>query len=145
MQPEFNQNRNNNFNQIPQANFEAGRGYEIPPNYSSPENLERNNNVERRPNSAEIMQNMPVQPMQVMPTVQMPPVYVAQPTPNAVNSGPQTASDGDVIEKEWVDKAKQILQKTRNDPRTRELAIGELQKDYLRKRYGKEIGTSNQV
>ncbi len=50
------------------------------------------------------------------------------------------AHDDDLIEKEWVDKAKAILAETKDDPYTREREIGKLQTEYIRKRYGREIG-----
>src|SRR5690606_12050692 len=53
---------------------------------------------------------------------------------------PLVAADEDVIEKEWVDKAKQILSQTKDDPYRREEEISRLQMEYLQKRYGKEIG-----
>ncbi|USN96424.1 MAG: hypothetical protein H6797_05125 [Candidatus Nomurabacteria bacterium] len=59
------------------------------------------------------------------------------------NSGPTIASDDDLIEKEWVDRAKGIIAETQNDPYRREQEVNKLQIDYLRKRYGKELGTSN--
>lgn len=52
------------------------------------------------------------------------------------------ANDDDLIEKEWVDKAKQILAETRDDPYAREREIGRLQAEYIRKRYGREIGAA---
>lgn len=55
-------------------------------------------------------------------------------------SAPATASDDDVIEKEWVDHAKKIIEATKNDPHAREEEVSRLQKDYLKKRYGKEVG-----
>ncbi|OYW42113.1 hypothetical protein B7Z28_01765 [Candidatus Saccharibacteria bacterium 32-45-3] len=55
---------------------------------------------------------------------------------------PLVANDDDLIEKEWVDKAKQIISETRDNPHAREEAIARLQADYLRKRYGKELGSS---
>ena len=58
-------------------------------------------------------------------------------------AGPTIASDDDLIEKEWVDKAKKIIADTQNDPYRREQEVSKLQVDYLRKRYGKELGTSN--
>jgi hypothetical protein len=58
----------------------------------------------------------------------------------ADDSSPATAADDDLIEKEWVDKAKQIIAETRDDPHSREKAVNKLQADYLRKRYGKELG-----
>lgn len=58
-------------------------------------------------------------------------------------TGPTIANDDDLIEKEWVDKAKKIIAETQNDPYRREQEVTKLQIDYLRKRYGKELGTSN--
>ncbi len=49
------------------------------------------------------------------------------------------AADDDVIEREWVDKAKKIVAQTKDDPYTQEKEVSKLQADYLKKRYGKEI------
>lgn len=81
-------------------------------------------------------------------TVPLPPPVVSLPTvpvPTAQDdlAGPTIANDDDLIEKEWVDKAKRIITDTQNDPYRREQEVTKLQADYLRKRYGKELGTSN--
>ncbi len=55
---------------------------------------------------------------------------------------PAVAADEDLIEKEWVDKAKQIINQTRDDPARREKEVSRLQADYLKKRYGKQLGAS---
>lgn len=57
---------------------------------------------------------------------------------------PAVAGDDDLIEKEWVDKAKQIISETRDDPAAREKQVGRLQADYLKKRYGKELGATSE-
>lgn len=59
-----------------------------------------------------------------------------------VDDNPSVAADEDLIEKEWVDKAKKIITETRDDPYKREQEVGKLQADYLKKRYGKELGSS---
>ena len=83
-----------------------------------------------------------VDPSQVaLPT----PVPVQQAQDDAATSDddtPQAAADEDLIEKEWGDKAKKIITETRDDPHKQEREVGKLQADYLRKRYGKELGTS---
>lgn len=56
---------------------------------------------------------------------------------------PLVANDDDLIEKEWVDKAKKIIAETRDDPHRREREVGRLQADYLKKRYGKDLGVSD--
>jgi len=63
----------------------------------------------------------------------------AQPTPT---TGPATAADQDVIEKEWVDKADEVVAKTAGQPHAEEDAVEDLQIDYLKKRYGKDVAKS---
>jgi len=74
-------------------------------------------------------------PRSVQPTASSP---IVQP----VTTGPLVAADEDVIEKEWVDKAKKIIQETKDDPHGRTERVNELQRDYLKKRYNKELETS---
>lgn len=63
-------------------------------------------------------------------------------TPPATDDTPLVAGDEDLIEKEWVDRAKQIIERTKDDPYRREHEVNKLQADYLRKRYGRELGDS---
>ncbi len=75
-------------------------------------------------------------------TVAAAPVAPPQaPTDTAVpqSATPLAAADEDLIEKEWVDKAKEIIQQTKDDPHARTAKVNELQRDYLQKRYGKVI------
>ena len=59
-----------------------------------------------------------------------------------IGDTPSLANDDDVIEKEWVDKAKRIVAETKDDPYRREEAVNKLQADYLKKRFGKELGAA---
>lgn len=72
------------------------------------------------------------------------PVVPVQPTPSATPTtvAPLVASDEDLIEKEWVDKAKEIIEQTKDDPHQRTKRVNELQRDYLQKRYGKIVGAT---
>lgn len=83
----------------------------------------------------------PIQAAQVAAPV----VAAPQTTQTAVpaDDNPVAAADEDLIEKEWVDKAKQIISSTRQDPYKQEREVGRLQADYLKKRYGKELGSSS--
>lgn len=72
------------------------------------------------------------------PPVPAEPPVAAQP----VSDSPAVAADEDVIEKEWVDKAKKIILETPDDPHGRASRVNELQRDYLKKRYGKALGAS---
>lgn len=66
----------------------------------------------------------------------------AAPPPPQKESGPSIADDVDVIEKEWVDKAQEVVKKTAGDPHAEEEAVEDLQADYLKKRYGVDINQS---
>ena len=63
----------------------------------------------------------------------------------AVNddANPTVASDGDVIEKEWITKAKSIVSKTSDNPHQQQHQVSKLMIDYVLKRYGRKIGESN--
>ena len=54
-------------------------------------------------------------------------------------ANPAVADDADVIEKEWVEKAKDIVAKTKTDPHQQSLELTNFRHDYMKKRYGKEI------
>lgn len=99
--------------------------------------------VELGAKQAEVAQvAMPALPMPVLASLP----DTVQPTTVAAidDSTPATANDDDLIEKEWVDKAKRILAETRDDPYRRETEVNKLQVEYIRKRYGREIGTASE-
>lgn len=76
---------------------------------------------------------------------------VAQTTPVApvvdgttsAAAAPSTAAHDDIIEKEWVDRAKKIVTDTPDDPHKREEQVTALHNDYLRKRFGKKLGAAS--
>lgn len=84
-------------------------------------------------------------PVASMPAVPLMEVAVAAPptstaaTPPPVMATPAIADDVDVIEKEWVDHATKIIEATNQDPYVEEEAIEDLQVDYMKKRYGKDV------
>lgn len=55
---------------------------------------------------------------------------------------PQIADDSDLIEKEWVVKAKQIVERTKDDPHQQNKEMNLMKADYLKKRYNKDIKLS---
>lgn len=59
------------------------------------------------------------------------------------DNNPTIAEDNDVLEKEWVNKAKAIVNRTKNDPKQQSDEFVKMRYDYVRKRYGKEIVVSN--
>jgi hypothetical protein len=86
-----------------------------------------------------------VNSMPALPQIQTVPVITPvtdEPDDTPSDDLPVVANDDDLIEKEWVDKAKKIIMQTKDDPYRREQEVSRLQADYLRKRYGKEVGSS---
>lgn len=69
------------------------------------------------------------------------PTSVAQPLPVATSDGsmPVIADDADLIEKEWVAKAKEIVERTRHDPYEQNKEVEKMKADYMKKRYNREI------
>lgn len=57
-------------------------------------------------------------------------------TENVVNN---VVDEGDLIEKEWVEKAKQIVEKTRDDPHKQSEELNVFKADYMKQRYNKNI------
>lgn len=55
---------------------------------------------------------------------------------------PAVADDSDLIEKEWVNKAKQIVEHNRDDPYKQSKEITVFKADYMKKRYNKTIKLS---
>ena len=68
---------------------------------------------------------------------------VALPTTPASDS-PAIADDVDVIEKEWVQKAKTIVSQTKDDPHKQSVELTKFKHDYMSKRYGKDIKLPNE-
>ena len=58
----------------------------------------------------------------------------------ALRDIPIIANDDDLIEKEWVERAKRIVSDTKGDPCKREGQVTELKVDYLQKRFGRKLG-----
>lgn len=103
---------------------------------------------EKRDNSIETINTSAAEAAGITaPQVVLPQPVVAQPltdpdsqTVPSDDNATLIANDDDIIEKEWVDKAKKIIAETKDDPYRREVEISKLQIEYIRKRYGREIG-----
>jgi hypothetical protein len=80
-------------------------------------------------------------PSAPVPPVSQPPI-TAQSTVVATppTATPTTAGDSDRIEKEWIDKVKQIISVTADDPHAQQREMSRLVADYVLKRTGRKIG-----
>lgn len=63
------------------------------------------------------------------------------PSSRALIPVPEEAGDNDLIEKEWVLKAKQIVEHTAEDPFVQQQELSKIKADYMKKRYNKDLGT----
>ncbi len=68
------------------------------------------------------------------------PVPVASTT--SISDNPLVADDNDLIEKEWVAKAKKIIEENREDPHNQSKEMTLFKADYMKKRYNKVIEDS---
>jgi len=60
-------------------------------------------------------------------------------TPVHAGATSTIADDVDLIEKEWVDKAKAIVEATQDDPRKQKSEISKVKAEYIQKRFNKTI------
>ena len=72
------------------------------------------------------------------------PAPLVQPTDDpAADPALQTTqlpgADIDVIEKEWVEKAKSIVAKTKDNPREQSIELTGMKREYIEKRFGKSL------
>jgi len=120
---------------------------------TSPENLpDQKDNLEipkveqAQDISAELPQSTPSDinqtPAQQNPTPQLP-VDQSRPIPQAIPDDTPTQpiqeDAGDEIEKPWIEKAEEIIKKNQNFPFEEETEHENLEMDYLKKRFGKEL------
>ncbi len=77
--------------------------------------------------------NLPV------PSAPLPIVAIGSVANTTSNANPGVAEDADLIEKEWVQKAKDIIKKTQNDPHVQSRELNIFRADYMQKRYNKVL------
>jgi hypothetical protein len=95
--------------------------------------------------SAELQGSSPAQnPLlaQIAPPPIQPNLQPVAPTASQVsgtNNAPAFADDVDLIEKEWVVRAKDIVERTKNDPHLQNKEMNKFKAEYVKKRYNKEL------
>ncbi len=84
-------------------------------------------------------------PNPILPPLAPPiPVVNVSNTPAVDLDTPELAEDNDLIEQEWVNKAKAIVERTRQDPHLQNKEINKFKADYIKKRYNREIKVSEE-
>lgn len=85
---------------------------------------------------ANLVPNGNGQPLPAIP----PPIASNDATPpTSIVPVPQEAQDSDLIEQEWVDKAKAIVEHTKDNPYEQNKQINQFKADYIKKRYNRQI------
>lgn len=87
------------------------------------------------------------QAITVAPTLQAHPTNLPlQPADDSQSTTlvPSDDTKGDDLDKEWVNKAKAVVEQTKNDPYSQSHAIEQVKADYLRVRYNKHIKVNQQ-
>jgi len=78
---------------------------------------------------------------QTQKPVEEAPVKLPQQSTTSVPIPPE-AEDSDLIEKEWVERAKQIVAHTKHDPHEQQKALSLMKADYMKKRYNRDVKVS---
>lgn len=67
------------------------------------------------------------------------PATTSHPAFNQPIDVPEEAADVDLIEKEWVVKAKQIVEQTSENPHRQQEEIAKMKTEYIKKRYKRDL------
>lgn len=131
---------------------ESGENLPVPPEQYLPtleqqKSLEQQEQTVGRERQRELQKNRQEQPAQFTPASTPAAGGVDRQAASDDNSTadsnmPAYANDVDVIEKEWVNKAKQIIKDNHDNPYEQERAVEQLQIEYLKKRYGRDVKPS---
>ena len=140
MKPENNQSPAQGFEQLPVA---PSFNPEAIPTLPHPEaGIETGQQrIEQAAEAGARAANAAGAPPMPMPVALPQPPQQTQAPPTAAT--PLVAADEDLIEKEWVERAKDIIQSTKDDPHARNAQVSELQRGYLEKRFGRVIGSAD--
>lgn len=131
----------------PAENSEKSPEYNLPPPVNETGDETNNDQSERAPSSPEVAKNVQAPKASKSKTqlidFQLNDFSTTQPTTVAsstsTDDNPQIADDNDLIEKEWVAKAKKIIDDNREDPYNQSKEMTLFKADYMKKRYNKTI------
>lgn len=58
---------------------------------------------------------------------------------------PGIADDSDLIEKEWVEKAQEVIKRTKDDPHSQSKELGQVKAEYLKKRFDRKLNPDKEA
>jgi hypothetical protein len=85
---------------------------------------------------------LPIAPLPLPPTPSGMATASSDSATNTSAMSPVVADDTDLIEKEWVSKAKEIVERTRENPYQQSKELNLFKADYMKKRYNKTLKLS---
>jgi len=132
-----------------QENRGGAPNFELPAQPPSPEGEQHQEQAVEAPAARpETSGNQPKQP--ALPAVPddiptaAPPVLAAPPqdTVTPIPTDPKSiAQDSDHIEREWIDKVKNVIARTQDDPYLQKDQMSKVKAEYIQKRFNKTIKT----
>jgi hypothetical protein len=94
--------------------------------------------------------SLPSQPAPAAPAAAVQPMPQATPLPAALMTDPvqsvaaaAQADDDSALDEEWVNKAREIVERTHNDPYLQSREISKIKAQYIKVRYNKDIKSSD--
>lgn len=98
----------------------------------------------RAPQPGSTATDLPAIPQIPATTPAVPPTDQTAPAkPVSPATADLKADDADLIEKEWIERAKSIVNKTHDDPHRQKDEMSKVKADYIRKRFNKVIKTDD--
>jgi hypothetical protein len=133
----------NSGNVGPQPQFEIPKVQETGQEKQTEQAIERRQVSEGAPAKAtpKFPVQQPIAPHPQAPTIQKIPVQTQSSSP-AISAG-LPAQDTDLIEKEWVLRAKSIVAQTQDDPYRQKKEMSKMKADYIKKRFNKTLPTED--
>lgn len=127
-------------------NSETNPNFELPPVSienptlpAAPEALPSRPEMYTSPSQPNPVNQVQVSSQNDVPIATVPQTDTSMSSSSIRGSGPAIADDNDLIEKEWVVKAKQIVAATKDDPYRQNIEMSKFKADYIKKRYNKDI------
>lgn len=102
----------------------------------------------------EVPSAVPIQPMSLpqddtadtsqSTTSSVPVSGLPSPSVPAANDSTLIADDADLIEKEWIVRAKAVVEQTKTDPHAQNRELNKVKAEYIKKRYNKDVKVSRE-
>lgn len=137
-------NPGNNELQLPieKSEGDIGKSPEVPERFINDGQKSPEKSIVSEVAAAQVQHTMPAPVVDPAMLAQMQAVPAAQPigaTKDLVSQvHTNTAGDIDLIEKTWVQRAKNIIEKTRNDPYIQKNEISKVKAEYIERRFNKK-------